>query len=309
MHHYRVCGYTVVSDLDLPGAIAAPPPGAAPDVRVRRGAVPATLGEASHRGPNWAMTDDRFMLRVPGVARFLIAQGREILFETEGGTSEADAAIFLLGSAFGILLHQRGQMVLHASAVSVSGKAVLFCGPSGAGKSTIAAALGARGFAHVNDDVCCLGSDADGRPTIVPDGRMLKLWADAVERLDVAEHKGAAVRSQMEKFYVEPSSAAVEDALPIGAIYMLRRERPSLARGIEPLSPLDAAILLRRNAYRPRLMRIMGLADRFFRESSSLQRHAGLFRLTRPLDFAMMPEVADMLAAHWRRLGLLETAR
>ena len=85
--------------------------------------------------------------------RFLMHAGREIIFEAEDA-AQHEAAIFLLGSAFGILLHQRGHFVLHASAIVVRGQAVLLCGPSGCGKSTLAAALVDRGYSFVNDDVC-----------------------------------------------------------------------------------------------------------------------------------------------------------
>ena len=124
--------------------------------------------------------------------------------------------LFLIGTVFGILLHQRGEIVLHASAVRVNDKAVLFCGPSGAGKSTLAAALAQRGFPLVTDDLCAITLTAGAAPMVQPDGRHLKLWAQAIEKLDLAERRGAAVRNKLEKFFVEPA-AALAEPLPLGA--------------------------------------------------------------------------------------------
>ena len=102
--------------------------------------------------------------------------------------------------------------MLHASAVHVNGKAVLFCGPSGAGKSTLAAALAQRGYPLVTDDLCAITLAPGAPPMVHPDGRQLKLWAQAIERLDLAERRGAPVRNRLEKFYVEP--AALPDLCP-----------------------------------------------------------------------------------------------
>jgi hypothetical protein len=304
MQHYRICGFDVAAEFALPGVTDAPPTDRPPDVIVRRAPVPMDLAAASARGPNWALDGRHFLLRVPGVARFQVVDGNEIAMQVEPGVDENDALVFLLGSAFGVLLHQRGRMVLHASAVDVGETAVLFCGVSGAGKSTLAAALCAKGYAHANDDVCVVGFDGDGRPVMTPDGRMLKLWGDSLDYLGLADRKQAPVRADFEKYYVEPPGRARQTARPIGAVYMLQEEQTALTGGIERLNAVDAAVLLRHNAYRPYLVQKMGLSGRFFAAASSLQRRVGIFSLTRPFDLAAMPRVIARLEAHWQALSL-----
>jgi hypothetical protein len=62
-------------------------------------------------------------MRIPDIARFLLKDGSEIVVEPEPEASVADIPSFILGTVFGILLHQREQIVLHASAVRVNGRA------------------------------------------------------------------------------------------------------------------------------------------------------------------------------------------
>lgn len=301
-HWYRISGHLVASDVDLQGLIAAPERGT-PDVRIRLRTVLASLPDATAKGPIWEMTPDRFLLRIAGIARFLLTSGREIAVELESGTSVDDVAIFLIGTVFGILLHQRGQIVLHASAVRVGGKAVLFCGASGAGKSTIAAALGQRGYPLVNDDVCALSLDGAGAPMVHPDGRKLKLWAQAIDELDLATRRGIPVRAKLGKFYVEPEDTTGE-GLPVAAIYALRETRPPHTSGIERPNVVDAALILQRNAYRPLLVDQMGQKANYFHAGTAIAGATGIFRLTRELDFAAMPAVIASLEKHWRETGV-----
>ena len=241
------------------------------------------------------------------MARFLLSGGREIIFEPAPGVEAGDVAIFLVGTVFGILLHQRGEIVLHASAVRVAGKAVLFCGASGSGKSTLAAALAQRGFPTVSDDFCAVTLTAGAAPMVQPDGRHLKLWAQAIEKLDLAERRGAPVRKQLEKFFVEPSIALAEP-LPLGAVYALREARPPHKPGIERPNVVDAALILRRNAYRPLLVNRMDQKADYFRAATAIANAAGIFHLTRALNFAAMPEVVGWLEQHWLDIGLTEKA-
>jgi hypothetical protein len=272
-------------------------------VTVREAAVPEALDEQVVLGPSWAMAGRRFLLRIPDVARFLVTEGRDIAFETENGTSTEDVAIFLCGTVFGILLHQRGLIVLHASAVRVGDKAVLFCGPSGAGKSTLAAALVKHGYPLMTDDFCVVAMAET--PTVQSDGRQLKLWAQAIDKLEMKAQRGQAVRHKLEKFYVEPGEA-FNTPLALGALYALRETRPPLESGIERPNIVDAALILRRNAYRPLLVQRMGQKADYFHAAATIANKAGIFHLTRALDFKAMADVIHSLERHWQEIGLRE---
>lgn len=302
--NYRISGLAVVSDLHLPGldeTVFQPPPA----VTIRADHVPVSLGAGpADRGPSWEIAGDRFLLQIPGLARFLMTAGREITYQPEPAIPVGELAIFLVGTVFGILLHQRGHIALHASAVLVGDKAVLFCGPSGAGKSTMAAALGQASYPLITDDVCAISLEPGQRATIHPDGRQLKLWAQAIDRLDLDAARGEAVRNRFEKFYVAPQQA-VTAPVAIGAVYVLHEARGPDRPGIEQPNLVDAALIFRRNAYRPALVARMGQKASYFQAAASVTGSAGIFRLSRPFDFARIPEVIGWLEQHWREIGLV----
>jgi hypothetical protein len=299
---YGICGLVVASEIELPGPACAASADA-PQVVIRRGPTPESLPEPSASGPTWQMAGRQFLLCIPGIARFLITDGRELVVTPDSDASLADVPVFILNTAFGILLHQRGEVVLHASAVAVDGKAVLFCGSSGAGKSTLAAALAQRGYPVICDDLCALTLQGAGAPLAQSDGGQLQLWAQAIGRLGLAEQRGERVRPVLEKYRVAPS-AVVTRPLPLGAVYAVREARPPYAAGIERPNAVDAAVLLRRNAYRPLLIAEMGQRVSYFRAATAAADGAGVFHLIRPLDFARLPEVIADLEAHWLQLRL-----
>ncbi len=306
MFRYVVSGLVVDSDSALPGLVEGPSNAAEPDVRIGRRDVPHTIGAAAHSiGPTWELDGSRFLLCIPDVARFLLSNGREIAFELLGDTTDADVAIFLIGTVFGALLHQRRQIVLHASAVRVGDKAALFCGASGAGKSTIAAALGRLGYPLINDDFCAITVDGAGNVLVQSDGRKLKLWANSIEKLDLAARRGDPVRTCLQKYYVDPEGAHCEP-LPLGVIYVLREPQGLDKPGIERLDLVDAAIVLRQNAYRPTLVRRMQQNDEYFRATLAISSNASIFHLTRAKDFEKMADVLGWLVPHWREIGLAD---
>jgi hypothetical protein len=61
-------------------------------------------------------------------------------------------------------------------------------------------------------------------------------------------------------------------------------------------------------AYRPRLVNRMGQRVDYFHAATTIADKAGIFYLTRALDFAAMPDVVADLERHWRSIGLTEQA-
>ena len=298
MHDYRICGLTVASELELPGAVYAFPSPVGAQVFIRRDTVPASIDGATASGPTWEMDSDTFLLRVPRLARFLIRSGRDIAVEVEAGAIEQDVTGFVLGSVFGILLHQRGALVLHGSAVARNGRAIAICGHSGAGKSTLAAALCREGFSFVTDDLCVVGLDDDRQPVVLPDGRRLKLWKQSIDNLDLSARREEAVRESFEKYYIQPFDTP--DSPPrLSAVYILGEDRPPLKAGIEGLALPDAMRALDYEAYRPGLREKMGQKPEMLAHAAAILGHARIFRFVRPLGFDHMSQVLSDLRSHW----------
>jgi hypothetical protein len=140
-----------------------------------------------------------------------------------------------------------------------------------------------------------------------PDGRQLKLWAQAIEKLAFDGVPAATVRGCLQKFYVQPHDATAA-ALPLAAVYILQEARLSRQRGIQRPNVVDGALLLSGSAYRPLLVTRLQQKEHYFLAAAQIANKAGIFCLTRPLDFAAMPEVISWLENHWRELGLTEKA-
>lgn len=272
-----------------------------PDLHVRCGAVPRRLDDATFVGPTWQVAGPSFLFHVPGIARFLVHDGREILMEPEAPATEADALPFLIGTGFGVVLHQRGCLVLHAAAVAFDGRAVALCGLPGAGKSTLAAALCRAGGTFVSDDLSVIRFDVDGRPSVLPDGRQHRLWADTIGRLSLADRQGPPVRDGIGKFYVDPVSAGT--ATPLAAVMVMREARPPLRPGVEPLALPDAAAALRKNVYRPAAARRMGLDARLFGQIAAVLPHIRVLSCGRTANLATLDDTVGAVLAHLRMVA------
>jgi hypothetical protein len=146
-----------------------------PDVVVRLGSVEDNFTHSFSKNAH-------FKGYLPEIGQFLIRNGKEIIVEPALNVDEQMLSSCILGSAFSVLLQQRGFLVLHASAVIIKGQAIAFIGNSGTGKSTTASAFMQCGYSVITDDVLAIQFET-GYPTVIPSYPVIKLLPDAVKAL------------------------------------------------------------------------------------------------------------------------------
>lgn len=284
---YSLYGLRVRSALECPAL--RPGSDGPPDVTIRYGPV---AGESSDRVIAQPDGPDAFLLHIPGVARFRVVAGREIVVDRAPESADAAVRLFLLGSAMGALLHQRGITPIHGSAVDTGHGGLIFSGPQGHGKSTLAAAFAQRGYPLLSDDVCPLTADA-GSVWLHPAWPRLNLLPDALDRLEIPRAGG--VQPFTGKHLV-PVARFAEQPTRLLTLYELHPAAVSRVQ-LHELQGYDRLTCLMGNTYRVQFVRQMGHADRHFTALQEIARQVRVVRVERPATGYRLDELVAAIAA------------
>jgi hypothetical protein len=165
---------------------------------------------------------ERVLGTLPGIGRFLIEYGKQILVEPEAGVEEKMLSPSILGTAMSVLLQQRGLLVLHASSVAIDHQAIAFMGGAGWGKSTLAAAFHAKGFSVLTDDVMPIRID-QGRCTVIPAFPQFKLWHQTAEVLGHDPSHFPAIHPRSPKLSYTFVDGFQQNPLALKRIYVLAK--------------------------------------------------------------------------------------
>lgn len=291
MFLYRVFGLTLASELACPELREGQ---GAPDVScVCQRARP----ETSARTSGFDAVPGHFELQVPRVARFVVSNGRTIIIEPHSDADEDSIRLFLLGTVIGALLHQRGVLPLHGSAVCKDDRSVLILGSSGAGKSSLAAALGRHGWRLQSDDISALRLD-DGQVWCEAGFPRQKMWPDSLKMLGENPDHYSRVRPTLEKRNMAVASWEFHDArAPICAIVALSGHRDHAPRLAAVEGPRRMAVL-KRQTFRAQLSTRLQMQVRHFRMIGALASQAPLWRLQRPRAGGSPLSLAEFLVPH-----------
>lgn len=293
---YHAYGLILESELALPELAPASGPA---DISLRLAALEPVPARSDDPWYAWQCEGAETRLSVRTVATVLLREGREILVDPDPGVGPGRLRDFLLSFVLGALLQQRGALLLlHASSVLIDGRAVVFVGESGEGKSTMTAALHARGYPVVSDELVPLELSGEGL-RVWPAFSRLKLMPEAAEALGCPSEALAEISKEEEKLAWQVAAVAPGVALPLARIYLLRSGD---AHSVQPAPALDAAGELLRQCFHKRLLPPERLQQHFL-ASADLARSGYVHLLTRRRSLAELGTVAALVEADVRTLA------
>jgi hypothetical protein len=241
------------------------------------------------------ITSEEAIIFLKDVGVFLVRGGREVVVIPAPGVDERLIRLYIVGSVMAVLLYQRGLLVLHASVVDLDGVAVAFLGKSGAGKSSTAAALHARGYNIIADDVAAVNLGTSPA-NVFPGFPQIKLSPEAAVSLGYDIESLHLLHPREEKRGLSITQGFPQAPLPLRRIYVLAEDA---ALNIEPLRPQEAVIELVRHSRPTTLFHTGGVPH--FLQCANLAKELTIYRLKRPRCLSLLPDLAQLIEEHVAR--------
>ena len=234
--------------------------------------------------------DDGIVLEWRAVGRFTIRPHHGVQVEPAREAAATVVREFMQGPVAAVRLRQRGFLVLHGSAVTLNGRAVVFCGASGWGKSTLAAALHRRGHPVLADDYAAIrvgvrrASLHLGRP-------VLRLWPDSARALGFDAAALPRIHPLADKRRVRTRRSLGVRTVQLSRVVILAPGSPS---EVVPLDPTNALIELLRHSYGARTLAALRPVNHFA-QCAALARIVPIVRLGVPRSLPHLPELVRLV--------------
>ena len=299
MYIYSAFGLGIHSVIPLPELLTLA--GGKADVVIRIEKMDRPLPKTRQTEDCFHFTEDEAYFYWDQVGAFFVRGGKEIIVDPFPGADERLIRLPLLGAVMAVLLHQRGLMVLHASAIAINGDALVFMGAKGQGKSTTAAALYARGHSLMADDTVALDLSDPANPRVFPGFPQFKLWPEAVA-CSLGEDPEILPRliSRIDKRARRVREGFLRNPAPLRCIFTLS-EGP--APRLEILQPQEALLQLIGHSYVARFGKRLLRGERaslHFQHCANLVNKVPVYRLHRPSLLEVLFATARLVEDQFR---------
>jgi hypothetical protein len=292
LNQYWAYGLRIQAEMECPELASASMETENPDVAISLLPAAAKALESLENG-HYEVQPGVFRLAVPGVALYRVEEGRRIFITPLPDVPAEKLRLFLLGSAMGALLYQRGLFPLHGSAVETLWGAMIFVGAQGAGKSTLAAQFYRKGYRLLSDDVCAVADMPEGLQ-VLPALAHFRLCADAYERLGTPP----GVRFDVDKYVVPMGEGYCPHPAPLRAIHILVDHESSTPE-FEVLRGFDRVQRILENLYRPHYLKGQGTQSDLMRMAGQIAQKSTVAAVHRRRDPEAIDGLADFLEAAW----------
>jgi hypothetical protein len=290
MHNYTAHGLIISSQINFPELIEC---SGKSGINIKYGEFDYSSEEVLEEGvfriaSHYILTENSVYLIWNHINICQIHKGQEIIVNSQTGIDETFLRALILGPALGILLHQRGRLVLHASAVNINDTAVAFMGHNGAGKSTTTFSFMNNGHPLISNDILSIDF-RNGLPVVYPGLPRIKLWPESLE----------LSRKNMRSFPIHPESRKrscfvdnfYNRDIYLKHIYVIKNSEKTF---LEELKPQDALLELIRNSYCANIFQNSDQATNL-KEYAKIVKNVSIKQLNIKRSLDKIPEMVNLV--------------
>ena len=297
-YRYLAFGIQFESEIELPELQTCD--GGSADVKILYGNVPNEIRSPFGQREFYQVAEGEFLLRVRGVASYYVTEGEQIVVQPFTQDLRG-VRLYLLGTAMGVLLMQRGILPIHGSAVVIRERCIIFAGLSGAGKSTVAAALHKKGYSLLADDISAVNCDHDGLPWVQSGYPQQKLWQASASMLGINTISLQRICEDEDKYAVPVLGGFWRHPVLLNAIYEITVQ-PGSNIAIVPVKGAEKIATIMHHTYRSEVLKGLGLKLDHFKKCAALAKQIPVFRLTRSEGVLSLNRQMDTLERHFSEL-------
>jgi GTPase SAR1 family protein len=193
------------------------------------------------------LNQNEFSMNVEDVGWFYASSGNYVSMVLNPKATISMIELYLNGSTYGAILHQRKIMPMHGSCFVYDNKGIMLCGESGAGKSSLTAAFCYNGSTFLTDDVTPLVF-FEGLPFITPSSDRIKLWEDSLKQLSLEKDGLKQINEDYQKFYL-PFDSTISEPYPLDMVFIIEKQDNDEVK-FQELRGIERFTALRNEIYR-----------------------------------------------------------
>ena len=166
-----------------------------PDIRVK---IIKKIIPEKYKKKIYSIGDKFSFIYKKNIGLFTVKKGEQITINPETN-SETLIAQQLINFPFALCMSQNSLLVLHAAAIYIKGKVLLFCGKSHAGKSTTSALFCKNGGKLIAEDISVI--EITKVPKIFPSAPYIKLSDEAGNQFNLTKKIKTIKENDSRNFY------------------------------------------------------------------------------------------------------------
>lgn len=239
-----------------------------------------------------------YLLRFPDVCDFALdTKSRQISVIPHEELDEHTIEHLLVDQVLPRFLANEGHLLLHACALNVDGRTILFLGKSGWGKSTLASLFHQAGYLIYSDD-CVLMQQNNSAWHAIATYPSLRLYEDSIENNISANSALSPVSEYSDKQRIAVSIDKKHNAPPVHTLYFLSDpESASDEIDISPMRPGLTCIEVIQRSFRLDLGNHTQ-SQQLMATAAALTQSLPAYRLSYPHDFANNAHLLSQLIKH-----------